>query len=250
MFDRQRLIEELLEALWADSDEQQGKHRESLTSPHQIQPLLGEPGMEEALHEAEGRGMVENDGQVLRLTESGRGLARDVVRRHRLAERLFHDVLDISGEEAESSACRIEHLLSPGAADSICILLGHPTTCPHGKPIPRGGCCDQKIEKSRPLVIPATQLQPGEEAVVAYLSAGAGNRLDQLSAMGLAPGARVSLQQRSPAYVLCFGQTQLALDSNVLKDVYVRRLTDSHAPVHRRRRWGWHLGNTSGRDHA
>ena len=241
MLDRKRHIEELLEALWTDSAEQEGKHKDLLTSPHQLQPLLAQPEMEDALREAEERELVTAKERLLWLTERGRDLARDVVRRHRLAERLFHDVLDIGGEEAETSACKIEHLLSPGAADSICILLGHPNVCPHGKAIPSGDCCQQKVEQSRPLVIPAAQLKPGEAATVAYLGGGARGRLDQLAALGLMPGTKVTLQQRSPSYVLNFGQTQLALDESILKEVYVRRSPrDRHTEVAPKRRWGWH----------
>jgi hypothetical protein len=67
-----------------------------------------------------------------------------VIRRHRLAERLFMDVLSIRDEgEIESSACKFEHILSPEVTDRICTLLGHPLACPHGSPIPQGDCCQR-----------------------------------------------------------------------------------------------------------
>src|SRR5580704_5309062 len=85
-------------------------------------------------------GLVSPGGQF---TPAGQARARDVIRRHRLAERLFRDVLGIHDEEEiESSACKFEHILSPEVTDRMCSLLGHPDACPHGSPIPRGGCCD------------------------------------------------------------------------------------------------------------
>ncbi len=83
------------------------------------------------------------DGSLLvELTERGRRRAADVIRRHRLAERLFTDSLAMENEaEIESQACRFEHILSPEATDKICSFLGHPRTCPHGAPIPPGPCC-------------------------------------------------------------------------------------------------------------
>ena len=85
------------------------------------------------------------DGQE-RFTPAGEERARNVIRRHRLAERLFMDVLSIRDEaEIESSACKFEHILSPEVTDRMCCLLGHPDACPHGSPIPRGGCCEAKI---------------------------------------------------------------------------------------------------------
>jgi putative ABC transport system ATP-binding protein len=75
-------------------------------------------------------------------TPAGERRARNVIRRHRLAERLFMDILSIQDEvEIESSACKFEHILSPDVTDRICTLLGHPDACPHGSPIPRGECC-------------------------------------------------------------------------------------------------------------
>ncbi len=78
------------------------------------------------------------------LTPVGSQRARDVVRRHRLAERLFKDTFSIDDSEARNQACRFEHIISPELDERICTFLGHPTTCPHGNPIPPGDCCDGK----------------------------------------------------------------------------------------------------------
>jgi DtxR family Mn-dependent transcriptional regulator len=88
-------------------------------------------------------GLVSLDNGDTHFTSKGEARARDVIRRHRLAERLFMDVLSIRDEaEIESSACKFEHILSPEVTDRMCALLGHPTACPHGSPIPKGPCCD------------------------------------------------------------------------------------------------------------
>src|SRR3974390_569242 len=78
------------------------------------------------------------------LTDRGKTRARDVVRRHRLAERLFKDTFRIDDHEAHSQACKFEHIISPELDERICSFLGHPTTCPHGNPIPPGDCCNHK----------------------------------------------------------------------------------------------------------
>ena len=241
MLDRQRLLEEILEALWTGEEDERSKEKTSLTLPHQPQPLLNEPEMQEALREAEDRELVASKGELIWLTEQGRPLARNIVRRHRLAERLFRDVLDVAEERAESSACEFEHLLSPEAANSICILLGHPSVCPHSKPIPSGECCEQRLEEGRTLVMPATHLKPGEEATVAYLGSRAGDRLDRLAALGIFPKATISLVQLRPSPILRVGETQLALDKEVLKEVYVRRREPDAVcarPERRRKWWG------------
>lgn len=77
----------------------------------------------------------------VQLTETGSRRARDVVRRHRLAERLFTDTFAIDDSEAHQQACRFEHIITPELDQRICTFLGHPKTCPHGNPIPPGVCC-------------------------------------------------------------------------------------------------------------
>jgi putative ABC transport system ATP-binding protein len=91
-------------------------------------------------------GLVELRGSELAFTPKGEARARSVIRRHRLAERLFMDVLAIRDEGAvEQNACTLEHILSPEVTDRICTFLGHPPTCPHGSPIPPGECCQQGL---------------------------------------------------------------------------------------------------------
>jgi len=91
-------------------------------------------------------GIFSTDGSaVVTLTPRGRNRAGSIIRRHRLAERLFTDSLAMDSEsEIEQQACKFEHILSPGATDKICSFLGHPRTCPHGAPIPPGPCCEGK----------------------------------------------------------------------------------------------------------
>ncbi len=79
---------------------------------------------------------------IVELTPRGRERAGSIIRRHRLAERLFTDSLAMDSEsEIEQQACKFEHILSAEATDKICTFLGHPRTCPHGAPIPPGACC-------------------------------------------------------------------------------------------------------------
>jgi putative ABC transport system ATP-binding protein len=77
----------------------------------------------------------------LALTQRGGTRARDIVRRRRLAERLLTDTFSVNENEADSHACKFEHIISPELDQKICTFLGHPTTCPHGNPIPAGACC-------------------------------------------------------------------------------------------------------------
>jgi putative ABC transport system ATP-binding protein len=93
-------------------------------------------------------GVSTGDGSmIVELTPRGRQRAADIIRRHRLAERLFTDSLAMDSEtEIEQQACKFEHILSPEATDKICAFLAHPRTCPHGAPIPPGPCCGKTAE--------------------------------------------------------------------------------------------------------
>jgi putative ABC transport system ATP-binding protein len=94
---------------------------------------------------------------IVELTPRGRERAGSIIRRHRLAERLFTDSLAMDSEsEIEQQACKFEHILSPEATDKICTFLSHPRTCPHGAPIPPGPCCGTKAGLDRGLVTEST----------------------------------------------------------------------------------------------
>src|ERR1700736_4381246 len=96
-------------------------------------------------------GFSTGDGSlIVELTPRGHQRAADIIRRHRLAERLFTDSLAMDSEtEIEQQACKFEAILSPAATDKICTFLNHPLTCPHGAPIPPGPCCGRRAESKQ-----------------------------------------------------------------------------------------------------
>ena len=96
---------------------------------------VSRPAVSEMIKRMEQEDMVTVDGHIA-LTDRGRQLAESVVRRHRLAERLLTDVLGLSWAEAHKEAGRWEHVISENVERAIDRLLGAPTTCPHGNPIP------------------------------------------------------------------------------------------------------------------
>jgi DtxR family Mn-dependent transcriptional regulator len=96
---------------------------------------VSRPAVSEMIRRMEGEGFVTIDRTVL-LTESGQALAEQVVRRHRLAERLLTDILGLSWAEAHQEAGKWEHIISDKVEAAIINLLEDPTTCPHGNPIP------------------------------------------------------------------------------------------------------------------
>jgi putative ABC transport system ATP-binding protein len=85
--------------------------------------------------------LVRLEDSQLALTGRGEARAKLIIRRHRLAERLFHDTFGLAQDLLDDNACKIEHTLGAEVTEKLCVFLKHPKTCPHGSPIPRGDCC-------------------------------------------------------------------------------------------------------------
>lgn len=207
--------DELLEIMWTLREE--GKLAwDNILQSCQID------GCEEALRGLARHGWIDVKDQAVELLPKGEKRARELVRRHRLSLRLFYDLFALDGAEAE--ACKFEHILSPEVTDSVCTLLGHPPNSPDGKPIPRGECCTMFRQEMKPLVAPLADLMPGEKAKIVFITPGSHSRLDRLSAMGVVPGSVVKLHQKRPSYVIQLGETMVAVDKDITKEIFVKKV--------------------------
>jgi DtxR family Mn-dependent transcriptional regulator len=176
------------------------------------------------LRELEAAGLLRLDRARVELTPAGEKRARDVVRRHRLTERLFRDLLQLDDDATESQACEIEHILSPEATESVCTLLGHPPTCPHGKAIPPGPCCGAVQKTVRPLVTGLPSFDLGVAGRIVFIAPKFHDRMDRLASLGVIPGSEIRLHQRSPSFVIEVGETTIALDPEIAREIYVKRI--------------------------
>jgi DtxR family Mn-dependent transcriptional regulator len=167
-------------------------------------------------------GHVVEDGGRVGLTDLGRREAASIVRCARLAERLLVDILRVRDDLVEPSACRLEHSLSEEIAESICTLLGHPKTCPHGHAIPPGECCRKAKTEILPIVRPLSSLRPGDGGSVVYVGSRFHDRLTRLASLGLTPGEVVVVKQSRPSFVVAYGEIELALEREVADEIYVR----------------------------
>ena len=138
--DDQERIDHLLQQIWIFGEEGTPARMERIRTTGQLDPMR-------VLSRMADSGLVAVADSEVVLTASGEARARDVVRRHRLAERLFTDTFRIDDPEARSQACKFEHIISPELDARICAFLGHPQTCPHGNPIPPGECCVKSAKK-------------------------------------------------------------------------------------------------------
>lgn len=216
-----RVVDEVLEFIWT----QREMGVNSIERLLRIDEVIEAEADSKTLQRMELEGLVRLSGDSVVLTQEGDRLAEAAIRRHRLAERLLTEVLALDEESVEKNACSFEHTLSPEVTDSICTLLGHPPTCPHGLQIPRGNCCKKAKIELKPLVKPLSELEIGESGRIIFIVSNIETRLDKLSTLGMVPGSIVKVRQRRPAFVIQIGETTLALDPAIIKEIYVKKMS-------------------------
>ena len=153
-----RDLDEYMETLWYLVEE--GR----LTTDG-LQTWAEETFNEEIVAHLQKEQLIAVQGEKIEFTPAGYEKAKQIVRCHRLAERLLADVLGMKPKEIEQGACEFEHILAPEIVDSICTLLGHPSECPHGLKIPEGKLLPAGTEyagkRHRPFK-PGADRRPGE----------------------------------------------------------------------------------------
>lgn len=218
-------LEDLLEAVWMArelGDKTIDGIRKSSPEDSQIEVS------EEDILALEREGFVRHEGDEVVLTDEGHGIAEQTVRRHRLAEMLMFTLLGADRELASEVGCKLEHGLREELLEGVCTLLGHPATCPHGRPIPPGACCNDGRTTVESQVIALTALKPGESGRIVYIKPRDHHRLHRLTALGLNPGVVIELHRQRPAFCVRFEETELALDRDVAGDIQVTRLPNGN----------------------
>lgn len=175
----------------------------------------------QALRELQARGLVRNgEPDAARLTEEGRRQAAGVLRRHRLSERLFADVLGLPWDRVHDEAMRLEHTLTPEAEARIASILKHPETCPHGGPIP---AADGSL--APPATRALDQLPAGRRVWIQQILEEEAAFLRYLASLGLLPGAELTVQEVAPfggPLLVQVGGARYALGRDVAAKILVR----------------------------
>lgn len=154
---------------------------------------VSRPAVSEMIRRMDTEGLITTDGTI-KLTVKGEALAQQVVRRHRLAERFLTDLLGLSWADAHHEAGKWEHVMSDAVETAMNRVLGNPTTCPHGNPIP-GSSYDA------PDMAPLAQLAVGASFTVARIPEElefAPGLLDFLQDASILPGRTGRVTAASP----------------------------------------------------
>lgn len=187
--------------------------------------------VESAAVELVQKGMIFKENGTVLLLPPGENQARSLIRRNRLAERLFSVVINLPEESVRAQACRLEHekVLTPEAVEGICSFLGHPPTCPHGRQIPAGECCRLFVNEVRPLVTCLSQEEVGEDYRIIFIAPKYHALLERLGGLGVMPGANLHLAKKRPSFLLKVGETEVALDREIADGIYVVRQSQNMA---------------------
>ena len=214
--DKER-IDEALELLWVLEEEGHNElNRFSLSSDDPDTALIVEVLINEGF-------AIISDNKIL-FTEKGRKTAKGLVRRQRLAERLFSDVFEMSDNSVVDDACKMEHILSEELTESVCTFLGHPPTCPHGKLIPRGECCKKLKIEVTPVVTRLPEFEVGAEGKITFIVPSDPSRISKLNSLGISAGSVIKLIQKKPSCVLQIDETTVAIDPEIAKEIYIKKL--------------------------
>ncbi|MGH9299741.1 MAG: metal-dependent transcriptional regulator [Acidimicrobiales bacterium] len=148
----------------------------------------------EMVHRLQADGYLERRGRGVALTAKGRRRAESVVRKHRLAERFLVEVVGLPWARAHVEAGRWEHVISEEVEARFVEILGNPSTCPHGNPIPGA---PQESSSQHPLA----DSKPGEVVRLARITEQVEVDLDALSYLsdhGFVPGTDATIRSKAP----------------------------------------------------
>ena len=175
----------------------------------------------DALRGLQARGLVEmsTPGKVT-LTDEGRRQAAGILRRHRLSERLFADILGLPWDRVHDAAMRFEHSITPEAETRLATLLNHPETCPHGGPIP---AVDGSV--TSPAVRALDTVPAGVRVLIQQISEEETTFLRYLASLGLLPRAELTVEEVAPfggPLLVQVGGARYALGREVAAKILVR----------------------------
>ncbi|MDA8083679.1 MAG: metal-dependent transcriptional regulator [Nitrospiraceae bacterium] len=170
-------------------------------------------------------GLVRIENNVIDFTPKGEAMARALIRRQRLAERLFSDVFEMPDDAVLDDACKMEHILSEELTESVCTFLGHPPTCPHGKPIPRGECCKKFRVDVAPVVTRLTDFEVGAAGRITFIVSSDPSRINRLNGLGIAAGSIIRHIQKTPSCIIQIDETTVAIDPDIAKEIYIKKVT-------------------------
>ncbi|MCZ2809733.1 MAG: metal-dependent transcriptional regulator [Candidatus Bathyarchaeota archaeon] len=210
--------EEYLEAIYRL--EQKGGFARTMELARNLKVVPG--SVTNTIENLERKGLViHKPYKGVKLTENGQKIASNVVRRHRLAERLLTDILHLDWSEVHDLACKLEHALSPEILKPLEKALGHPKRCPHGNPIPTN--CGGILEEE---TMALTELGAKISGVIVKITEEKTETLQQLTRLNLTLGKRVEVENKivpSGSLTIRVEGESCTIDHDLASIIYVKK---------------------------
>ncbi len=127
------------------------------------------------------------------LTKTGRKIALEIIRHHRLLELYLAEALGYSWDRVHDEAEKLEHVISEEFEDKMAKILGNPTTDPHGAPIP-----SKEGEIEERVLVPLTAAEAGQKVLVKQVSDCDPELLRYLGEIGIYPEVRLHILEKAP----------------------------------------------------
>jgi DtxR family Mn-dependent transcriptional regulator len=220
-------VEEYLEVIYMMEAE-----RQTVKGAHLAKTMsVSRPAVTATLRRMARDGLIKvNANKDIALTKRGFKTADELQRRHRIVERWLTDILGFDWAKSDAEAHRLEHVMSDEVIERLNELLGHPTTCPHGNPIPGNA-----RPGPAPKVLKLSQARSGERVRVTRISEYAENvaeLLRYLGDCGVRPGAEMTVADVAPLHnsvTLRISNKHFALSPEIAEYVWVTKVQQSAA---------------------
>ncbi|MDP2766501.1 MAG: metal-dependent transcriptional regulator [Candidatus Methanoperedens sp.] len=209
-------IEEYLESVYKLQQVQHPVSTSRLAEHLKLSP----PSVSEMVKKLAHKGLVSHTEKGVCLTQEGNRIAKKVIRRHRLSERLLTDILGYKWDEVHDEACKLEHAISPEMEERIAASLGNPKTCPHGHPIP-----DKEGVLAKEKVKPLSELKANDKGTIVSVFEEDPKMLQYLASLGLIPEVCVRVEEVAPfggPLIVCVSGSRYALGREVASKIKVK----------------------------
>lgn len=157
------------------------------------------------------------------ITDSGQGLALNIIRKHRLWEVFLVEKLNFNWDEVHEIAEQLEHIKSPLLVERLDNFLGNPTVDPHGDPIP-----DQNgVFKVGPTVT-LSAMSVGESGAMVKVGNDDSRLLQHLDKLGIRLGSKIQILEKEEfdgsMKVSVENQESIFLSSQISEFLMIRKI--------------------------
>jgi len=214
-------VQNYLKAIYASTNGDEGASQIDIADLVGVTPS----GVSKMLRQLERKNLIRYEPyRPVHLTESGRRIALETIRHHRLLELYLLQNLGYSWEQVHQEAERLEHHISEDFEDRIDALMGYPQFDPHGDPIPtRDGRIPEEVRTT------LESQTVGACVVIRRVTDENRDLLCYLAERGLRPGVVLTLDSREPfggSLIVDIGEQEVRVSPEAAKHIFVEEVTE------------------------